>query len=68
MVNIKTIFLAAIILTLSNLTGCTLLDIESTKTETTTPVPESTDKDLQAKVIELEQRIKMLEEKLQGQW
>ncbi|MCH8079761.1 MAG: hypothetical protein IH836_08440 [Proteobacteria bacterium] len=72
MINMKIFFLASLILALSILTGCTVLDYKSTKTETVTPATESVDKQLQselkAKVIELEQRIKVLEEKLQGQW
>lgn len=68
----KNIFLAALILALSTLTGCTVLDYNPTKTETAAPAAESADKqvqnELKAKVVELELRIKVLEEKLQGQW
>ncbi len=65
----KIFFLAALILALSTLTGCTLY---KSTTETAAPTTESVDEqqqlELKAKVIELEQRIKVLEEKLQGQW
>ena len=52
------------------LSGCTLLEVESTKTEAATPVTGKTeqDQDLKNRVTELEQRVKALEEKLQGQW
>jgi len=72
MINVKIFFLVALILGLSNLSGCTVLDYNPTKVETAEPVTENVDDqqqlELKAKVIELEQRIQALEEKLQGQW
>ena len=68
MINAKIFFLAVLILATSILTGCTLY---KSTTETAAPATESVDEqqlELKAKVIELEQRIKVLEEKLQGQW
>ncbi len=69
MINIKIFFLSILILALSILTGCTLY---KSTTEAAAPVTENVDEqqqlELKAKVIELEQRIKVLEEKLQGQW
>jgi hypothetical protein len=69
MKNVKIFFLAVLILALSILTGCTLY---KSTTETIAPATENVDEqqqlELKAKVIELEQRIKVLEEKLQGQW
>lgn len=67
---INKLFLAALIFATSALSGCTVLDYKSTKTETTAPAAttESVDKGLEEKVIELERRVKILEEKLQGQW
>ena len=65
----KTFFLATLILSLSILTGCTLY---KSTTENISPATEGMDKQqhdkLRARVIELEQRVKVLEEKLQGQW
>jgi len=72
MINVRIYLLATLILALSSLTGCTVLDYNPTKVETTEPVTENVDDqqqlELKAKVIELEQRIQALEEKLQGQW
>lgn len=69
MINVKIFFLVALILGLSNLSGCT---IYKSTTENVSPVTESVDnqqqEELKARVIELEQRIQALEEKLQGQW
>ena len=72
MINVRIYLFAALILALSSLTGCTVLDYNPTKVEATEPVTENVDDqqqfELKAKVIELEQRIQALEEKLQGQW
>jgi len=72
MINVKLYIFAALILALSNLSGCTVLDYNPTKVETAEPATENVENqqqlELKAKVIELEQRIQALEEKLQGQW
>ena len=71
MIDVRIYLLATLILALSSLTGCTVLDYNPTKVEAAEPVTENVDEQqlgLKAKVIELEQRIQALEEKLQGQW
>ena len=64
-----------LVLVLMLISGCTLFEFASTKTETTAapaatadPVVRNGDNELKARVAELEQRVKVLEEKLQGQW
>jgi uncharacterized membrane protein YgcG len=55
---------------LYSLSGCTLVDYESTKTESP-PVKEVNDQNkstLESRVNELEQRVKELEDKLKAQW
>ena len=68
----KQIILMHLIIGYSILSGCTVLDYESTSTTTEStkpaPVAESNVQDLKAKVKELEQRIEVLEGKLKEQW
>ena len=65
----KTNYLIIISIVFVLTTGCTLLEYESTKT-VPAPVAESSDRTeaLEARIIELERRVKELEDKLKAQW
>ncbi len=63
---IKNVSLANMILVISFLSGCSVFDYQSTKTES--PVIRSNNEELESRVAELEKRVKALEEKVQKQW
>ena len=70
--RLMTVVFTNLLLCMFILSGCTLLEVKSTKTEQkqpeSAPVVEKKDEGLETRVMELEQRVKVLEDKLQGRW
>jgi outer membrane murein-binding lipoprotein Lpp len=67
--TMKRLTVGNLILCLAVLPGCTLVDYESTKVpEPSKAETVSENEELKAKVIELEKRIKELEQKIEGNW
>lgn len=68
--KVKLDLLMKLFLCLFLISGCTLLEVESTKTEQAAPAVEKKEGDqaLKSKVEELETRVKALEDKLEGRW
>jgi outer membrane murein-binding lipoprotein Lpp len=65
--KIRNAYITSLILGLTLLFGCTLLEVESTKTEMVS-TPDKKTVDLTSRVTELEKRIEELENKLKGAW